>query len=174
MIIRYANGTTVDLSLLSEGDGVLKLAVKGLDEGGPNTVADPMMFKTLPGACFANSHESVQIEMRTEQVAEEPRRLPKPAPAPALVPEPPAHSSKEMAAWMLRLLLTEEEGTDSNATQSRLDDMGLPRDLQHTVRMPWGNQAPKREKPVARPRAVNRESDLFADLHQKLARAASA
>lgn len=171
MIIRYANGTTVDVALLSENEGVLKLAVKGVEEQGsvPAPAPDPMMFHTLPGACFASSHESVQIEMRTEA----PR--PVPPPAPILVPEPRTHSSKDLAAWMLRLVLSEEamENEDTGVVESRLDEMGLPRDLQHSLRLPWAQQS-GRDPRHAAPARTRRGSDLLADLHQQFARVASA
>lgn len=59
MTIRYANGTTLEGLLLSQGDGKLRAAVKGVN--------DVMVFQSVSGAWIAESREPVQIELEWQR-----------------------------------------------------------------------------------------------------------
>lgn len=56
MIIRYANGITLEGVLLSQSEGMLRVAVRGVD--------DAMVFHRVRGAWIAESCEQVQIELK--------------------------------------------------------------------------------------------------------------
>jgi hypothetical protein len=60
MRIRYANGTTREGLLLSKGDGMLRVAVKGVN--------DALVLHSVSGAWMAESREPVQIELEWQRI----------------------------------------------------------------------------------------------------------
>ncbi|HTX39078.1 MAG TPA: hypothetical protein VME43_28840 [Bryobacteraceae bacterium] len=62
MLIHYPNGTKLEGLLLSQGDGVLRVAAKGVN--------DALVFQRVSGGWVAESQEPVRIELEWQRAAQ--------------------------------------------------------------------------------------------------------
>ncbi len=85
MLIHYSNGTKLEGLLLSQGDGVLRVAAKGVN--------DALEFQRVSGGWVAESQEPVQIDLEWQRAAQ--RNMPERA---------DCVYSQDLAERLLRLL----------------------------------------------------------------------
>ena len=98
MTLRYANGLEIDAVLLSRTDGKMRVALQGSD--------DVVELREVSGRWVSDECEPVQVSFAYQ----------KPAPAP--VSEEDCICSPELAAKLIRLLMSADETEDGSPAQA--------------------------------------------------------
>ena len=98
MTLRYANGKTVDAVLLSRTDSKMRVALKGSE--------DAVELNELCGTWVSDDCEPVQVSFEWEK------------PAPAHASEEDFICSPELAARLIRLLVSADEPEENSQTSA--------------------------------------------------------